>query len=640
MTQALVRVSTHLTTLPPPSVAGSQNGRSPTPGAIAGDPQVRSRRAGRSRGRFVRTNHLQAGSYSHAAGVRAGRQVGVPLHLRRGTRDMVPGTAPGAAALGQCGARLRALERFVLPKTSARANALLMAFGTAVSRLSGFARLVAIGWVLGQGRLADAFNQANTIPNTIYDLLLGGVLSATLLPVVIRPLTRVITDRRDDSIPAIVTFLTAILLVATGAFWLVAPWVVHLFLLRARGAGAASERALASTWLRYFAPQLFFIGLIALTTSLLNARRRFAAVAFSPILANLVAIVALVVADRMVKVASVNVYEANAAAVAVVGLGTTAGYAAQLLAQLPALVRARVLIWFSWHPGHPALRSIARLSGWTVGAVVANQLSFSLVSVLANSRPGNLSAFLYSYTFMQLPYAILAVSIAYVVAPDLAQLWARGDGEGFAAKAGHAFRVTVALLLPAGVGYALVARPVVVLALAHGHLGVASAHLTGSVLEIFTCGLPGFSAFFLIMRALQAKLDTRSMFWLYVIENSLTVIGALTLYPFYGVRGLAAAWIGAYTLVLPLAWVRLRQDVPVRVDPSFLGRIALATAAMAAVVGGLQVLYPGGGTDGLLLGRLVVLVTVGAVVFVVVARALGVRELALPSLARRSRARL
>ena len=189
-----------------------------------------------------------------------------------------------------------------------------------------------------------------------------------------------------------------------------------------------------------------------------------------------------------------------------------------------------------------------------MGAVVANQISFTLVSILANSKGGNLSAFMYAYTFMQLPYAIIAVSIAYAVAPDLAELWNSGDREGFASRVSYAMRITVVLILPGGVGYALLARPAILLVLAHGHLSASSAALTGSLLAIFALGLPGFSAYLLLMRAFQSKQDTRSMFWLYVAENALTVVAALALYPLWGVRGLAAAWIGAYTLVLPVAW--------------------------------------------------------------------------------------
>jgi putative peptidoglycan lipid II flippase len=502
-----------------------------------------------------------------------------------------------------------------------------MAAGTTLSRLSGFARLLAVGWVLGQGRLADAYNQANTVPNTIYELLLGGVLSATLLPVLMEALGRKGDDRDDGAIPAVVSFLAAVLVVGTVLFWFCAPVIVHLFLLRAKGNNVAGERALATTWLRLFTPQLLFIGLTTISTALLNARRRFGAVAFSPILANLVTITALVVADHLVKHSSINAYRADTAALAVVGIGTTAGYLVQLLAQLPALFRSGIPLWLSWRPSHPTLRTIGRLSGWTIGAVVANQLSFTLVSILANSKAGRLSAFIYSYTFMQLPYAVVAVSIAYAVAPDLAQLWTEGDGRGFGDRVGYAMRVTLALLLPGGVGYALLAHPVVVLAFVHGHFSLGSAGLTATMLAIFALGLPGFSAYLLLMRAFQSKQDTRSMFWLYVGENALTIVGALVLYPLVGAPGLAAAWIGSYSVSLPFAWRRLHRSVPIVAPARWLGRACAATVVMAGLVAGLLSLVPA--TSSLLWSsaRLLFVAAGGAATFMVTARALGITEL-------------
>ena len=423
-----------------------------------------------------------------------------------------------------------------------------------------------------------------------------------------------------------VSFLAVVLVAGTVLFWLCSPVIVDFFLLRAKGADVAGERALATTWLRLFTPQLLFIGLTTLTTALLNARRRFGAVAFSPVLANLVTIIALVVADHMVKHASISAYRADTAALAVVGIGTTAGYLVQLLAQLPALLRAGIPLWLSWRPSHPALRTIGRLSGWTIGAVVANQLSFTLISVLANSKKGQLSAFIYSYTFMQLPYAVVAVSISYAVAPDLAQLWTQRDHKEFAQRVGYALRLTVALLLPGGIGYALMAHPIVVLALAHGNFTAADAGLTSRMLTIFALGLPGFSAYLLLMRAFQSKQDTRSMFWLYVAENALTIVGALVLYPLVGAAGLVVAWIGSYSLSVPLAWRRLRRAVPIMVPVGWLVRLSLATAVMAGVVAALLGLLPAPGSVALSAARVVFIATAGAAIFIVVARALGISE--------------
>jgi putative peptidoglycan lipid II flippase len=517
-------------------------------------------------------------------------------------------------------------EHFPRRRPSSAHNAAIMAAGTTLSRLSGFGRVLAVGWVLGQGRLADAYNQANTVPNTIYELLLGGVLSATLLPVLMEALGRKGHDRDEGAIPAVVSFLAGVLVAGTAVFWLCAPVIVDLFLLRAKGGDVAGERALATTWLRLFTPQLLFIGLTTITTALLNARRRFGAVAFSPVLANLVTIAALVVADHMVEHASISAYRADTAALAVVGIGTTAGYLVQLLAQLPALFRAGIPLWLSWHPSHPALRRIGRLSGWTIGAVISNQLSFTLVSILANSKKGQLSAFIYSYTFMQLPYAVVAVSISYAVAPDLAQLWTQINSEGFANRVGYAVRLTLALLLPGGVGYALLAHPIVVLALAHGNFTTADAGLTSTMLTIFALGLPGFSAYLLLMRAFQSKQDTRSMFWLYVAENALTIVAALVLYPLVGAPGLVVAWIGSYSVSVPFAWRRLRQAVPIVVPTGWIVRVSAATLVMAGVVAVLLGLVPAPGTLALSAGRVVIIAAVGAATFIVSARGLGVSE--------------
>ncbi len=543
-----------------------------------------------------------------------GRVPPAPAPPPRGTAASAPRPLPAAG-----------LEEPRAP--SSTRNAAVMAAGTSLSRVTGFARVLAVGWVLGQARLADAYNQANTIPNTVYDLLLGGVLSATLLPVLMQSLTRRAGRRDDETVPSVITFLTVFLLVATGIFWLIAPEIIRFFLSLASGPGVADERALATTWLRLFTPQLLFIGLITITTALLNARRRFASVAFSPALANLVTIGALVVADQLVGSNSLSAYQADRTAVLVVGLGTTAGYLVQLLAQLPALFHADIPLRPRWRPTHPALKTIARLSGWTVGAVVANQVSFTLVSILANSKGGNLSAFMYVYTFMQLPYAIIAVSISYAVAPDLAELWTDGDRDGFANRVSYAMRITLVLVLPAGVGYALLARPAVLLVLAHGHLSASSAGLTGSLLAIFALGLPGFSAYLLMMRAFQSKQDTRSMFWLYVAENALTVVAALVLYPVWGVRGLAAAWIGAYTFVLPIAWARLSKSAPVSLLPRWLFRTAVATGIMAAAVAALLQVIPEGHSIKTSAARLVLIVLAGAGVFLAVARAIGIKEL-------------
>jgi len=155
--------------------------------------------------------------------------------------------------------------------------------GTALSRITGLLRTVVLAYVLGRFVLADAYNLANTTPNIVYDLILGGVLSATLVPVFV--------DRfqhdDDDGVNAVVTVVTSALIALTVTAIVAAPWIFRAYTW-AGGRNAAELERAGVPLLRLFAPQILFYGLMALGTAILNARRRFAAPAFVPILNNVV----------------------------------------------------------------------------------------------------------------------------------------------------------------------------------------------------------------------------------------------------------------------------------------------------------------------------------------------------------------
>ena len=311
-------------------------------------------------------------------------------------------------------------------------------------------------------RLGDVYNIANTVPNILYDLVLGGVLSATLIPVFVDYLGRDDEDEGWRAVSAVCTVIFVSLLVLSAVFWLLVPAIIHFYLIFNHSAGAADERAIGTTLLRLFVPQLFLLGGIAVTTALLNARRRFAAAAFSPVLNNLVCIGAIV-ATRLVATRPRPRRlppRPHRALLILPGLGTTAGYLAQLLVQLPALVRGRFHLRPVWDLHHPAVRTVLRLSIWTFGAVLANQVAFNLVLVLAGKKSGDVVVFTTAYQFFQLPYAIFAVSIAAVVTPDLSDRWAKADVAGFRLEMALGLRLTLAIVVPAAVGYVGIGPPV------------------------------------------------------------------------------------------------------------------------------------------------------------------------------------
>ncbi|HEX3669076.1 MAG TPA: lipid II flippase MurJ, partial [Acidimicrobiia bacterium] len=158
----------------------------------------------------------------------------------------------------------------------------IVGLGTALSRITGFLRVAAIAYAIGAGALAGTYSYANETPNMLYELLLGGVLTATLVPQFVRHVER----EDDEAVSAIMTVSIAVLVAVSIAGVLLAPYIVQLFTLRAEGASRAAQQEVATTLVRLFMPQIVFYGFTALATALLNAHRRFAAAAFAPMLNN------------------------------------------------------------------------------------------------------------------------------------------------------------------------------------------------------------------------------------------------------------------------------------------------------------------------------------------------------------------
>ncbi|MDP8974852.1 MAG: murein biosynthesis integral membrane protein MurJ [Actinomycetota bacterium] len=501
-----------------------------------------------------------------------------------------------------------------------------MAVGTALSRLTGFGRLFALAYALGFTDLTDTYNLANNTPLIVYELVLGGMLSATLVPVFVRRLAK--EEREDDwrAISAVATMAGAVLLAVTVLFFLAAPWLIGLYTLGQHGEAVDQQREVATTLLRMFAPQVALYGAVTIATALLQARRRFAVPMFAPVLNNLVVIGVLLALPEVTKDLSLGAIRGRPSALMLLGLGTTAGVAAMTATLLVALRRARVPLRPHWDPRHPAVRTVLRLSGWTFGFTVANQLALWVVLSLANRGPeGDVAAYQAGQVFFLLPHGIFAVSVMSALLPDLSERWDAGDVNGYRERLSVGLRTIAVIIVPAAVGYVCLARPIVTLVLDHGALAAGSAKVTAEVLALLALGLPGFSTYLLLMRSYQAMQDTRTVFFLYAAENGLNILLALALYPPLGVKGLALAYALAYTVGTAVALVHMRRRTR-GIGGRPLVRSWLAVAAISAVMGALV-----SGLTSLLdapLAKAGVGVFTGVTVYLVGAKALGITELA------------
>ena len=488
----------------------------------------------------------------------------------------------------------------------------VMAAGTAASRLTGFVRLWATGYALGIGRLTDTYTLANNTPNIVYELLLGGVLSATLVPIFVHHLE----DDDEEGTSAVVTVAGVLLCALAVVGILAAPLIIDVFTATVEGDVAADQQEVGTALLRMFMLQIPFFGFTAMGTALLNARRRFAAPAFVPVLNNLI-VTAVLLALPVIAGHTPTLDDVRDDTILLwtLGIGTTAGIVAMTIALWPFVLRAGIHLRFVFDLGNRAVREVGRLSGWTVGYVITNQVALIVVLILANDTAGGVASYTFAFIFFQLPHALVAVSLMSALVPEMSSADRRGDMPAFKQRFSLGIRLITLVVLPAATGYVVLAHPIVTALLEYG--AVDDADLVADCLAMFSIGLLGFSIYLFTLRAFYAMRDTRTPFFLNVFENGLNIALALLLEPLMGVPGLSLAYGLAYTVAAVVAMGVLRRRIGL-LDARRLLRaiLKIGAACIAMALAVWAVAYQVGSDEGFgAIVRTGVGVLVGAVVF-------------------------
>ena len=436
-----------------------------------------------------------------------------------------------------------------------------MSVGTALSRLTGFLRLFAMAYALGvtESRLADAFNVANTTPNMVYDLALGGILSSVFVPVFVERFERGDKERAWHTARSVMTLAFIVLGAITVLTMVGARLIIDLYTLGVPAGGQReAERALATFFLRWFMPQIIFYGLGAgVATGLLNARRKFAAPMFAPIANNLIA-TATFLAFALVPGARHGTIDITTTQKYILAVGTTLGVVAMTAFLWPSLRK----LDFRWRwvldLKDAGLRRIGRLAGWAFAYAATNQVLLLIVIVLAGKVRGGYTAYASAYIFFQLPYAIFAVSIMTALLPSLSSRWSAGDVGTFRAQLTQGIRGTGFIVIPAAFGYIALAVPIVRVLLQHGVMGRQSTDLLAAVLQVFSIGLFPFCVFQLQMRAFYAMQDTRTPAVINFVATAINTVADVVFVRFLKVEGLALGLALAYAFAAITAAIILR----------------------------------------------------------------------------------
>ncbi|MGI5376720.1 murein biosynthesis integral membrane protein MurJ [Streptomyces sp. CA-251387] len=539
-----------------------------------------------------------------------------------------PAPAPPAKKGGRAGGLL---------KSSA-----VMAAGTMVSRLTGFIRSALIVSALGVGLLGDTFQVAYQLPTMIYILTVGGGLNSVFVPQLVRAM-----KEDEDGGEAYANRLLTLVMVALGALALLsffgAPFLVRALSDSVAGDPAANEVGI--TFTRYFLPSIFFMGIHVVMGQILNARGRFGAMMWTPVLNNIVIIVTLGMFIWVYGTAAnsgMEVTNLPPEGQRLLGIGILLGMVVQALAMIPYLRETgfRLRLRFDWR-GH-GLGKAVTLAKWTVLFVLANQAGAIVVSQLSTAAGEEspldgtgFAAYANAQLIWGLPQAIITVSLMAALLPRISRSAAEDDAGAVRDDISQGLRTTAVAIVPIAFGFLALGIPMCTLIF--GSSGTSEATNMGYMLMAFGLGLIPYSVQYVVLRAFYAYEDTRTPFYNTVIvaagNASLSALCFFVLPARWAVAGMAASYGVAYAIGVGVAWSRLRKKLGGDLDGAQVMRtyarlcIASVPAALlsgAACYGIAQTLGQG------VVGSFAALLGGGAVllgVFFVAARRMRIEEL-------------
>ncbi|MFG3505937.1 murein biosynthesis integral membrane protein MurJ [Streptomyces sp. NPDC047821] len=476
----------------------------------------------------------------------------------------------------------------------------VMAAGSLLSRATGFVRSAVVAAALGTGMIADGYGVGNTIPNIVYMLLLGGALNAVFVPELVKAAKEHHDGGRAYTDRLLTACLLGLLLLTAGAV-LAAPALIGAY-TDYTGPQATMTVAFA----RYCLPQIFFLGLFTLLGQVLNARGRFGAMMWTPVLNN-----AVVIAVFALYLATSDGGGLSAAETTLLGWGTTAGIVVQALALLPSLrtARFRYRPRFDWRGS--GLTAPLRSAGWLVLLVLTNQGAFWVVTRLATAAGTRaaaegidggtgFSAYTNAYLLWMVPHGIVTVSLVTALMPRMSGAAAEGDTARVRRDVSRGLRTSAAAVVPASCALLALAGPLMAAVFQYGRTGADDIAGMAAVLMAFAPGLLAFSGQYVLTRGFYALRDTRTPFLLNLLVTAVHAGLSVAAYQVLPARWVVTGMAGAYSVALWCGWAAtayvLRRRLPGPGGGALpaLARLLVA-AAPAAGLGYLTARWTGGG---------------------------------------------
>ena len=400
---------------------------------------------------------------------------------------------------------------------------LFLASGTIVSRILGFVKvIVLLGIIGGYGDSTDAFSLANQLPNTVYVIVAGGILTAVLVPQIVR--ASVHDDGGTAFINKLLTLALVILGGATIAATLLAPAITGFIGLHL----SSDQLSLAIAFAYWCLPQMFFYGLYTLLGEVLNARKSFGPFTWVPVLNNVVAIAGLLIFSAL--------FGADPD-----GLRSASDFTASMIsvlagsATLGVVVQAVVLFYFwrridlhyrpDFHFRGVGLGAAGKVASWTFGMLLLTTIAGIVQTQVVTLATGKASVAVLSTAWLifMLPHSVITVSVATAYFTRMSEHASRGDIALVRTDASSAMRGTTLIIVLATAVIAVCAYPFAAVFVAP----YEQVQGIGNVIIAYVLGLVAFCLLFVIQRTFYALGDTRTPFFFTLFQVVLVVAGVL-----------------------------------------------------------------------------------------------------------------
>jgi putative peptidoglycan lipid II flippase len=450
-----------------------------------------------------------------------------------------------------------------------------MAIGTLASRVTGLVRSVVVIYALGAIQLANAYNYANSLPNTVYNLAIGGILTSVIVPLLVSARKRD-NDQGQQYTQRMFTLVTLILAGVTLAATAASEPIATLYgcaRSACSGATAASAdyRHVLIVFAYFFIPQIFFYGISSLAGAVLNARGHFAAPMWTPVLNNIV-VIAVTVAFMAIAGVHQTVQSITPLEVDLLGVGTTLGIVIQTLALIPFLRK----VGFQWRPRFDFKRTdiseIGRMAGWMFGYVLTTQVAY-LVTAKVGATVNNpaltggvgkgFTAYSNAWLLFQLPYAIVGISVITALLPRMSAHASERRYDLVRSDFSTGVRLGSVIVVPAAFILAVIGPPLAEILLGYGNASVAEARYMGLVFSVFSLGLVPYMLFQLLLRVFYSLHDSRTPALIGLATMTTNVAANLIALAVTSPDNLVAALGAGFGLAncvgMVLAWLVLRK---------------------------------------------------------------------------------